>query len=82
LLKSLCVDVSQGAQGEFATFAKVLDCRHGKVFAKGVEAFSKPWESVLKGPSFMVLTHSHGTPVQAPGREGITLHYSCELVVL
>jgi hypothetical protein len=82
LPKSLCVDVSQGAQGEFATFAKVLDRHHGKVFAKGVDASFRSWKSVLKAPSFMVLTHSHGTPVQAPDREGITLHNSCELVVL
>lgn len=78
----MCVDVSQGAQGCSPTFAKVLDRHHGKVFAKGVGAAFRPRISSLEAPSFMVLTHSHGMPVQAPGREGITLHSSCELVVL
>jgi len=32
----LCVDVSQGAQRQFVTFARVLDHHHGKVFAEGV----------------------------------------------
>jgi hypothetical protein len=79
---SLCVDVSQGAQGDFTTFAKLLDRHHGKDFAEGVGAAFRAWKSVLKAPSFMVLTHPHGMPVQAPGREGITLRQFGELVVL
>jgi len=81
LLKSLCVDVSQGAQGDFSTFAKVLDRHHGKVFADGSWPSCAAVESLLKAPFFMDLTHIHGMSAQAPGREGITLHKPCELVV-
>jgi len=70
LLKSLCVDVSQGAQGDPPTFGTLLDRHHGKDFAKGVGASAGAPFAPLKAPSFMVLTHFNGTPVQAPGREG------------
>ncbi|MFS2124271.1 hypothetical protein [Pseudomonas sp. Pseusp97] len=82
MLSSLCVDVSQGAQGHFATFARLLDRHHGKDFAEGVGGIRRPAENPLKAASLMVLAYSHGMPAQAPGREGITLHISGELVVL
>ncbi|MBB4863403.1 hypothetical protein HNP46_002250 [Pseudomonas nitritireducens] len=79
--KFRCVDVSQGAQGVFSAFEKVLDRRHGKVFAKGVGRSPGCSPDALEAACFMVLTQSHGTRVQAPGREAIALRRLSELVV-
>jgi hypothetical protein len=48
LQKLLCVDVSQGAQGDSATFEKVLDRRHGKLLAERSRSLFRPFPDALK----------------------------------
>jgi hypothetical protein len=48
LQKFRCVDVSQGAQGDYATFEKVLDRRHGKDFAEHSSSLFRPFQNLLK----------------------------------